>query len=386
MLPLRIAIRFLKSGRGQTALIIFGIAIAVSVQIFVGLLIIGLQLSLIDSTIGNKPQITIRSSGDINTIKDWDTIISKIQEINGLKEISVTATGNALVPDGNITLPILVQGFDFQSADQIYGISDSIYKGERMKSLKQVLIGRDLAEELEADIGGKLPILTPEGGVNIFEIAGFYDLGVGSINKSWVITNLTTSQRLFGYGDRISEIIMTVDQNRLFDADKIALQVERIVGDKDIEVTNWKDQNEELLSGLEGQSISSGVIQGVVLASVVVAISSVLSITVLQKSRQLGILKAMGIADRDASLIFVFQGLIIGLIGAVVGVALGLGLLYAFNTFTASPDGGALIDLYIDYNFIIRSWVIAVASSTVAGLIPARRSLKLNPVEVIREG
>ena len=386
MLPLRIAIRFLKSGRGQTALIIFGIAIAVSVQIFVGLLIIGLQLSLIDSTIGNKPQITIRSSGDINTIKDWDTIISKIQEINGLKEISVTATGNALVPDGNITLPILVQGFDFQSADQIYGISDSIYKGERMKSLKQVLIGRDLVEELEADIGGKLPILTPEGGVNIFEIAGFYDLGVGSINKSWVITNLTTSQRLFGYGDRISEIIMTVDQNRLFDADKIALQVERVVGDKDIEVTSWKNQNEELLSGLEGQSISSGVIQGVVLASVVVAISSVLSITVLQKSRQLGILKAMGIADRDASLIFVFQGLIIGLIGAVVGVALGLGLLYAFNTFTASPDGSALIDLYIDYNFIIRSWVIAVASSTLAGLIPARRSLKLNPVEVIREG
>ena len=231
MLPLRIAIRFLKSGRGQTALIIFGIAIAVSVQIFVGLLIIGLQLSLIDSTIGNQPQITIRSSGDINTIKDWDTIISKIQEIYGLDEISVAATGNALVPDGNITLPILVQGFDFQSADQIYGISNSIYQGERVKSLKQVLVGRDLAEELEADIGDKLPILTPEGGVNIFEIAGFYDLGVGSINKSWVITNLVTSQRLFGYGDRISEIIMTVDQNRLFDADKIAIQIESIVSD-----------------------------------------------------------------------------------------------------------------------------------------------------------
>ena len=118
----------------------------------------------------------------------------------------------------------------------------------------------------------------------------------------------------------------------------------------------------------------------------VVAISSVLSITVLQKSRQLGILKAMGIVDRDASLIFVFQGLLIGLIGAVIGVALGLGLLYAFNTFTASPEGAPLIELYIDYSFIIRSWVIAVVSSTLAGLIPARRSLKLNPVDVIREG
>ena len=385
MLPLRIATRFLTSGKGQTVLIIFGIAIAVSVQIFVGLLIIGLQISLVDSTIGNQPQITIRPSGDSNTIKDWGIIISQVRDISGLDEISVMATGSALVPDESSTLPILVQGFD-QSADQIYGISDSIYQGAQLKSLKQVLIGRDLAEKLDVGIGDKLPILVPEGGINIFEISGLYDLGIGSLNKSWVITNLITSQRLFGYGDRVTEIIMTVDQDKLFDADKIASKIEGVVRNEDIEVTNWKDQNKELLSGLEGQTISSGVIQGVVLASVVVAISSVLSITVLQKSRQLGILKAMGIADRDASLIFVFQGLIIGLIGAVIGVALGLGLLYAFNTFTASPEGNALIDIYIDYNFIIRSWVIAVASSTVAGLIPARRSLKLNPAEVIREG
>lgn len=386
MLPLRIATRFLKSGKGQTVLIIFGIAIAVSVQIFVGLLIIGLQLSLVDSTIGNQPQITIRPAGDNSTIKNWDIILGQVENVDGLDEISITATGNALVPDGNNTLPILVQGFDLKTADQIYGISEAIYRGKQAESRKQVLIGRDLAEELDVEIGDKLPILVPDGGVNIFEISGFYDLGVGTINKTWVIANLVTSQRLFGYGDRVTEIIMTVDQERLFDADKIAAEIEKSVGNEDIEVTNWKDQNAELLSGLEGQSISSGVIQGVVLASVVVAISSVLSITVLQKSRQLGILKAMGISDRDASLIFVFQGLLIGLIGAVVGVALGLGLLYAFNTFTADPNGAPLIEIYIDNNFIIRSWLIAVAASTLAGLLPARRSLKLNPVDVIRGG
>ncbi|MDD5590367.1 MAG: FtsX-like permease family protein [Dehalococcoidales bacterium] len=386
MLPLKIATRFLKSGKGQTALIVFGIAIAVSVQIFVGLLIIGLQLSLVNSTIGNQPQITIRPAGDNNTIKNWEIIVNQVRNVDGLDKISVTAAGNASVPDDNGILPILVQGFDFQSADRIYGISESIYQGKQIQSLKQVLIGRSLEEELEVEIGDKLPILTPDGGVNLFEIAGFYDLGIESINRSWVITNLVAAQRLFGYRDRVTEIIMTVDQDRLFDADRIAARIQQAVNSEDIEVTNWKDQNEELLSGLEGQSISSGVIQGVVLASVVVAISSVLSITVLQKSRQLGILKAMGITDRDASLIFVFQGLLIGLIGATVGIAMGLGLLYAFNTFTSSAEGTALIEIYIDYNFIIRSWVIAISSSTLAGLIPARRSLKLNPVDVIREG
>jgi len=386
MLSLKIATRFLKSGRGQTVLIIFGIAIAVSVQVFVGLLIIGLQLSLIESTIGGQPQITIRPAGDTSAIRDWEAIIYRIRDTAGLDVISVTASGNALVADNNSTLPVVIRGVDFQSADQIYGISEAIYRGGPGTSRKEVIIGRDLAEELELDVGDKLPVLVPDGGVNIFEIAGFYDLGVGNINRTWVIANLVTAQRLFGYGDRISEIIMTLDESRLFAADEIAAGIEAALANEDIEVTNWKAQNEELLSGLEGQSISSGVIQGVVLASVVVAISSVLSITVLQKSRQLGILKAMGIADRDASLIFVFQGLLIGLIGAVVGIALGLGLLQAFNTFTASPEGTALVDIYIDYNFILRSWLIAVASSTLAGLIPARRSLRLNPVDVIREG
>ena len=356
MFPLRIAVRFLKSGKGQTALIIFGIAIAVSVQIFVGLLIIGLQINLINSTIGNQPQITIIPAGDSNSIRDWDTTIFQIQNIDGLDKISILASGNALVPKENITSPIIVQGFDLQSADPIYGISDSIYRGELPRSRKQVMIGRDLAEELDTDIGEKLPVIIADGADYVFEISGLYDLGIESINKSWVIANLVTAQGLFDYGNRITAIIMTVEQESLFDADQIASRIRKAVSNKDIEVTNWKEQNEELLSGLEGQTISSGVIQGVVLASVVVAISSVLSITVLQKSRQLGILKAMGIGDRDASLIFVFQGLLIGLIGAVIGVAFGLGLLYAFTTFTAEPSGEPLIELYIDYGFIIRSW------------------------------
>jgi lipoprotein-releasing system permease protein len=94
----------------------------------------------------------------------------------------------------------------------------------------------------------------------------------------------------------------------------------------------------------------------------------------------------MGIKDLTASLIFIYQGFLIGLVGSVLGITLGLGLLYAFNTFTTNPDGSALIDLYIEYDFIVRSWLIAVLASTLAGVIPARKSLQLNPIQVIREG
>jgi lipoprotein-releasing system permease protein len=153
-----------------------------------------------------------------------------------------------------------------------------------------------------------------------------------------------------------------------------------------LKADNWKVQNEQLLSGLSGQSISSLMIQVFVLVSVVLAISSVLAISVLQKSKQLGILKTMGIRDGAASVIFLVEGFILGVAGALLGVAFGVGLGYAFTRFALNPDGTPVIALLIDPQFIALSAGIAVLSSTLASLIPARRSARLDPMEVIRNG
>ena len=384
MLSFKVAVRFLKSGRTQTVLIVIGIAIAISIQIFVGLLISSLQKSLVDRTIGNSPQITVASSTDIITIRDWERLVEGIEQLGLTRATSVSASANAFVKNGSSNLPILMRGFNFESADRIYNIADSIYKGRPYQSRREVLVGRELGEELEANVGDKLAVVLPNGSVSTFTISGFYDLGVASINKTWVITNLQTAQRLFDFGNRVTSIEMTVDD--VFEADIIADKIEKALDNDDVKIENWKELNEDLLSGLNGQRTSSTIIQAVIILSVVIAISSVLAISVLQKSRQIGILKAMGIKDVAASLIFIYQGFLIGLVGSVLGVMLGLGLLYAFNAFTANPDGSALIDLYIEYDFILRSWFIALLASTLAGVIPARKSLRLNPIEVIREG
>jgi lipoprotein-releasing system permease protein len=384
MISLKIAVRFLKSGGTQTALIVIGIAVAVSIQLFVGLLIDSLQKTLVDRTIGNSPQITITSSKDIATIRDWQLLIDRIQHNGAIRSIAVSASGNAFVESGNKNLPVLVRGFDFEGIDSIYNVSNSLYEGRRYESSREVLVGKELKEELDIRIGDKLPVILPSGTTSTYTVSGFYDLGVASINKTWLLANLDTAQRLFGYGERVTSIEMTVE--RVFEADRIAQQIENQLGNDNLKIENWKEQNEELLSGLEGQRMSSIIIQAVIILSVVIAISSVLAITVLQKSREIGILKAMGIKDLQASLIFIYQGLLVGLLGSTLGIMLGLGLLYGFNTFTVRPDGSSLVDLYIDYNFIARSWLIALLASTLAGILPARRSQKLTPVEVIREG
>ncbi|MHB1151914.1 MAG: ABC transporter permease [Eubacteriales bacterium] len=127
-------------------------------------------------------------------------------------------------------------------------------------------------------------------------------------------------------------------------------------------------------------------IQIFVLISVILGIASVLTISVLQKSRQIGILKAMGIKNRTASSIFLFQDFVLGILGAILGVTFGLGLAVAFTKFALNADGTPVINLFIDPGFITISGLIAVASATVASFVPAIRSSKLDPMEVIKNG
>jgi lipoprotein-releasing system permease protein len=232
-------------------------------------------------------------------------------------------------------------------------------------------------------IGDSLELITNLGQTEQFKITGIFDLGVASLNKSWLISGLDTAQKVFSYDEGVTSIEMQV--NEVFSADAMALEVAEITGDE-ILIDNWKDQNAQLLSGLNGQSVSSIMIQVFVMISVLLGIASILAITVVQKSRQIGILKAMGIKDGTASLIFLFQGLLLGMAGAVLGVAFGFGLLFSFSKFALNPDGTPVVPLFIDYRFIAFSAMVAVLASMLAALIPARKSSKLNPIEVIRNG
>ncbi len=383
-LPFKIAVRFLKSSKGQTTLIALGIAVGVSVQIFIGSLIQGLQKSLINKTIGNSSQVTISSNIEDKFIKDYSKIIDKIKTSDSrIINISVTSDVPALVNEDEKNYSVLVRGMNIEDSDKIYNIRKRIYEGREPKSELETIIGKELQQELGVKIGDKLHVITNSGEVNELTITGFYNLNVASINKSWMITTIETSQKIFSLENKVTGIEMQVTE--VFKADEITSNLIPTLGN-DFKVDNWKAQNAELLSGLNGQSVSSIMIQVFVLISVSLAIASILAITVIQKSKQIGILKAMGIKDRTASLIFLFQGLLLGVIGAILGVLLGILLGVVFTKFALNPDGTPVVDLYIDYRFIALSAVIAIISATVASLIPAKRSSKLNPIEVIRNG
>ncbi|MBN2853447.1 MAG: ABC transporter permease [Clostridia bacterium] len=384
-LGLGIAVRFLKSNKGQTLLIILGIAIGVSVQIFIGSLIQGLQKGLIDKTIGNSSQITITSTTEDARIYEYDALINTIKSTDSdIQTVSVSLDNAAFVEFNGNSQSLLVRGFEIDEANGIYDFTERVVEGTYPINENDIILGIDLKDEYGIEINDKVKITTYNQDVRDLTVVGFFDFKVAALNTSWGIVTLETAASLFNIENSITSIEIKLNNSMVFSADEIALKLQDKINNPELKITNWKVQNESLLSGLQGQDISSYMIQVFVMISVVLGIASVLAITVIQKSKQIGILKAMGIRNSLTSYIFLFEGMILGFFGALLGILFGLGLSFAFTKFALNPDGTPVIALYINYSFVMISGAIAVVASILAALIPALRSSKLNPIDIIR--
>ncbi len=215
----------------------------------------------------------------------------------------------------------------------------------------------------------------PDSQIQKFIVGGIFDLENKNLNSGWAFVDISRAQRIYNLGGNISNIELQVTEP--FEADKVAANIESSY--PDISADNWKDQNAQLLSALTAQSSSSLTIQAFVLLAIALGISSVLAVSVVQKSKQIGILKAMGTTSSSASRIFLLQGAVLGFIGSLFGVLMGLGLTQIFLIGTKSS-----IPLLIERRSIILVIIIATAAGTISSFIPARKSSKLSPMEVIR--
>ncbi len=385
-LAFSIAMRFLSSSKTQTLLIVMGIAIGVSVQVFIGSLIQGLQKDLVDTTIGSSSQITV-SSSENNRVEDWQGIISEIASLDlptDLTALSASADVPVFISSGDRAFSVLLRGLQLPESHVIYKTDSRLIDGSLPEGDGEIIIGKGLKDELDVNLGEEITIFTPDRTVETLKVVGVFDLGVASLNKNWLISTIGTAQSVGKLGDTVTSIEMQVSE--VFRADENASVISERLSGSALLVTDWKSQNEDLLSGLNGQSVSSIMIQVFVIIAVSLGIASVLAITVVQKSRQIGILKAMGLKDSTTSFVFLFQGLALGIVGAVVGIAFGILLIIMFSTFAVGTDGEPIIRISLSYGFVMLSALIAIGASTIAAMVPARRSSKLSPVEVIRNG
>jgi len=378
-----IAKRFLTSAKKQTIVIILGIAVGVSVQVFIGALINGLQANLIDTAIGTQSQITISHETRGQFIDDYEDLLVTLDANDDIAIASPSISTEGVMSFNGQNINVSMKGENLDRASKIYRYDERLTESNSVlpNQTNEIILGIGLKDLLNVNVGDSISYLdTNSNSTSSLTVTGFVDFKSLRLNNSSVITLLSTTQSILNMeDDQVFSIEMQV--NDVFAADEISQAIKSDINNEPYSVVTWIEQNQDLLTGLEGQSISSLMIQIFVIISVVLGISSVLAITVLQKSKQLGILKAMGIQDKDASKIFLFEGLLLGVFGAILGILLGIGLLYAFDVFA---DTG--IPITIDPGFLALSAGIAITASTLASLSPAIKSSKLSVIEVIRNG
>jgi len=394
LFSLRVALRFLIEGKNQSFFIIFGIAVGVSVIIFIGAIITSLQFNLIEQTLGNSAHITISESGDIfkdikissrfgiieNQIEeavdfqDWRPILGFLEQKKLFTAISPILEGNGFLVKGGEDAPIALRGVELERANQIYQISQRIIKGNDVLEGNQILIGKDLADDFQLNPGDIVVIALANNVREKFSIQGIFDFENESINRNWIFIDLKRVQKLLDKETYISKIELQIKD--VFTADNISRELSNQL--KTLKIDNWKEQNAQLLNALSSQSFSNYIIQIFVLLAVTLGISSVLGITVIQRSRELGILKALGIRNSGARMIFIFQGGILGLLGAFLGALLGSFLVISFTNFVS------VFSIEVRPSQVILVIIITTLASIFSAVIPANSSAKMNPIEVIR--
>lgn len=382
----KIAYRFIKSSKLQTTLIALGISLGVTVQLFLGLLINNLNDNLLNKTLGNTSQITISSSNKKDKlISNYDSILNNIKTNEGKKITDLMGVLDlpALVANGDSNESILIRGIEYSQTNDIYDLENKIISGNFPSKENEIIIGKGLSDSLNLNTNDELKFSSPDLGDHSMIISGVLDLGVKNLNDLWVLTDLNFAQTLFDKQNKVTSIEMKIDNNYIFESDIIASNISTYIPEN-LDIVNWKENNESLLDALSGQKTSSLTIQVFIIISVTMSIAGVLAISVLQKSKQIGILKAMGIKDRSAASIFIFQGLILGVVGSLVGSILGVTLFKTFTLLVKTSSGNPLVPGNMYYGFIIISMFISILASIVASLLAAKKSLRLDPIDIIK--
>lgn len=400
----RVAMRFLREGRVQTLFILAGVGVGVGVIIFLSALINGLQASLVDKTLGTQPHVVVRPPDDVvrpmlsgdglavasrlqmpaqrlRTILRWQQVKGEVEALPGVAAVSPLVSGAAFALRGNANKSVAVRGVEPESYLTIIDMRRRMLEGEFAVSGSQAVIGAELARDFGLATGDTLRLSTPAGRNEVFLVAGVFDVGSKDLNERWVFVSLRQAQTLLDLAGGVSSIEMKVE--RIFDAEAVARAVASRTG---LKAESWMTANRQLLVGLRSQSSSSYMIQLFVVVAVALGIASVLVVSVVQKSREIGILKAMGTTTKRVVRIFLLQGAVLGLVGSALGMLLGTLLALFFASLARNPDGSATFPVDLNLVLYLRSAAVATGTGLLSAVVPARRAARLDPAEVIRYG
>ncbi|MEN2995369.1 MAG: lipoprotein-releasing ABC transporter permease subunit [Thermodesulfovibrio sp.] len=397
-LPLFIALRYLKSRKKGisfgTLISISGVAVGVMALIVVISVVSGFHEDLQRKILGTQAHAVVLSySGGITNYKELINFLSTKQDIQGC---SPFVMGQVLISSGKKAHGVYLRGiipeYDMKTTEVFKHIK---YKYQHYTELPWIMIGKELANLLGVLPGDTVTAISPMGTigplgvipkVKKFTVTGIFEIGMFEYDMNLVITDLKIAQDFFDYGDKVTGI-----QLKLKDVYKA-----NIVSDSlnqqlrgDFYVKNWMQMNRNLFSALKLEKFAMFIILALIVLVASFNIISMLMVNVTEKQRDIAILKSMGATDNLIKLIFMYQGLIIGFIGVLIGLTLGLILceiIKSYDIVKLPADVYYLSKLPVKVKVfdVLLICATALFISLVSTIYPAHRASKINPVEILR--
>ncbi len=401
-----VAWRFLREGGLQTALIVVGAALGISFIVFITGFLGELQRDIVQRTLGVQPHVTVKPLEEVarplrpegsqggspvvlsdiqprgqrlRSIDQWQATVARLRENGDVRAISPLAAGPGLVTRGDSNKSLTIVGIMAEPYAAVTRLDQKLVAGTLRVDPGDVLLGRDLAEDLGVGIGDTVRLSTPGSTGDTYRVRGIFDLGAKNLNQLYAYVGLATAQALHALPGGVTSIEVTVGD--LWDAERVAADLSRTIPHL---VESWIRTNRQLMVALANQTLMTRMIRMTFGLVVAIGVASVLMVAVVQKTREIGILRAMGTSRRRVLRVFLLQGAIIGLIGSVLGCALGYGLAWFMSGILTSADGTRLFNAQVDLPLYLYTTVGAIVLGVVAAMLPARRAARLDPAQAIR--
>lgn len=395
-----VALRFLREGRMQTLLILAGTAGGVAVIVFLTQLITQLQAQIVDRVLGSQAHVVIRPLEEANlraiddpafatliepraqrlrSVDQWENVARLAADMPGVTAVSPMATGPAFALRGQASKSVALMGIDADLYRRIVRMDEYMLAGRFAVEGPRAVIGTELAKDLGIGLEDKLRVMLPNGRDELLQVGGIFDIGNKDLNRRWVFVTLPLAQSLLDLPGGVSSLDLTVAD--IFEAQAIA---DRLKGASGLTVDSWMQTNAQLLAALRNQTVSNNLIRSFVVIIVALGIASVLVVSVVQKQKEIGILRAMGASRAMILQVFLIQGSLVGAAGSVIGSLLAFGLLQAFSAIYRNADGTPLFSAELEPRFIVMAALIATSVGLASALIPARRAARMDPVQAIR--
>ena len=397
-----VATRFLREGLMQTLFIIAGVALGVSVIVFMSALLTGLQGSIFKTLLDFQAQIVIKSPDEAprrlrqepgvefatkvqpraqrpRSLDQWQKVRDTTLAVPGVLVVAPVIEDAAFIVRGDANIGVGVRGVEPESYLRLIALSEKIIAGRADLTSTEVLIGSDLAQDLGLTVGDKLSLKAAQGAPVVLFVAGILDFGNRGQNKGSVYVALRTAQSLLGLPGGVTSLWVKVAAP--FDAETTAQQIASQPG---IQVESWIETNAEFFKALSGQTLSFFMIRLFVGLTAALGIASVLVVSVVQKSKEIGILRATGTTRRQILGVFLLQGAVLGLLGSALGSLVGWGLLIAWRGFAVNDEGVPFFTLEAGPGLYAVVALGATLVGVLSALFPAQRAARLDPAVAIR--